>query len=305
MGIEQLLRNAGYRAVGKQGSPYAFDVIARKHDSSRTLILKCVEEIRDLSPKTALELKRASKAFDGSVIVVNEGAPGQMEELVQKRYGIPVISPNTFKKMLRGEKLPLIYTSRGGIYVKLRASILRKRRKELGLSLGDVARELGVSRRAVLEYEKGKMDATLNVACKLEELMGGDVIENLTFESLEGITDLSEPATTSGKEVKDEVLLNLLKTLEKLGCKSYVFSKTPFELASKYKSLVKLIVKKLKGEESEDVEELIIDLAEVTGSKAFIITPEGEKEEHEHALIVPFSEFRDKTEDLVRQALEQ
>ena len=52
---------------------------------------------------------------------------------------------------------------------------LRERRRSLGLTQAEVALEAGVGRRFVIELERGKPGASLELALRVAELLGLDL----------------------------------------------------------------------------------------------------------------------------------
>ncbi|WP_338601689.1 helix-turn-helix domain-containing protein [Sulfolobus tengchongensis] len=140
------------------------------------------EEISDLK-KIAISTQTAS------LIVTNE----EEEDIVSvKADNVFAISPEGFKRIVDGEKV-FLYRTRGGIFIKIRHDLLRHKREEMGYSIGDLAKLLGVSRKAVYDYEKGDSDVSLEVAEKLIDLFGDEIIGDVIWDSIK-----------SKKEVKDE-----------------------------------------------------------------------------------------------------
>jgi putative transcriptional regulator len=91
--------------------------------------------------------------------------------VVYFRNGVPVLSPDTALSLFVHDEPPLIYAAPGGLYVNIDADVLADERSEAELSLGQLADELGVSRRTVSKYEDG-MNASIEVATELESMFG-------------------------------------------------------------------------------------------------------------------------------------
>ena len=69
---------------------------------------------------------------------------------------------------------PLVYAAPGGLYVEIDGETLRGLRESKSISLGELAKALGVSRRTISKYESG-MNATVDAALKLEEILDAPI----------------------------------------------------------------------------------------------------------------------------------
>jgi len=194
--------------------PKSFDVVARRGDD--LLLLKILGNIDAFDGPTGTEMRRLGTFLNGTALVIGlrtrdkELEPGVM----YVRHGVPVLSPDTAYNLFVENVEPLIYAAPGGLYVTIDGAVLADRREERGWSLGELASELGVSRRTVSKYEDG-MDASIDVAIQLEELFGNDLTEPLNvFEGTEPVdeeaeTDLDEPSS----DLEDTTMLEVLTHL--------------------------------------------------------------------------------------------
>ena len=126
----------------------------------------------------AEEIKKLAKLLGASPIVIGERFKFDFLErgVVYSRYGLPVINLATFYDFIVENIPPYIYSAPGGYYVKLDNEKIREVRERLGISLGDMAKMLGVSRRTVKKYEEG-IDASISTAAKIEDILGTYVIK--------------------------------------------------------------------------------------------------------------------------------
>jgi len=67
---------------------------------------------------------------------------------------------------------PLVEAGPGGYYIELDGNLIRKRRQELELSVGELAEMLGISRRTLYGYERAMAKASVSTAYKLEWILG-------------------------------------------------------------------------------------------------------------------------------------
>ena len=70
---------------------------------------------------------------------------------------------------------PVAYSASGGFYVELDGDKVRGARETSEMSIGDLARALGVSRKSVQMYESGR-SATIDIGLRLEELFKAPLI---------------------------------------------------------------------------------------------------------------------------------
>ncbi|MEM3515675.1 MAG: helix-turn-helix domain-containing protein, partial [Saccharolobus sp.] len=135
------------------------------------------------------DLKKISIATHSPSLIVTNS---EEEDIVSiKAENVFAISSYGFKKMLNGEKI-FLYRTRGGIFIKIRHDVLRRKREDMGYSIGDLAKFLGVSRKAIYDYERGDADVSLEVADKLIDIFGEDIIGDIIQYSMTTDTEIEE-----------------------------------------------------------------------------------------------------------------
>jgi putative transcriptional regulator len=149
--------------------PKSFDVAARRGED--LVLVKILGNVDGFDAATGEEMRRLGTYLDATPFVI--GLRTRDEELkpgvVYFRHGVPAFSPDTAMDLFVEEVPPLIYAAPGGLYVSIDADVLADEREKRGWSLGQLATELGVSRRTVSKYEDG-MNASIEVAMQLDEL---------------------------------------------------------------------------------------------------------------------------------------
>ena len=168
--IIAMLEDAGFAVSDRCAiRPRSFDLVARRGEE--LILVKVLRNIDAFSAESGHEMRRIGAYLDATPLVV--GLRTRDEELrpevVYFRHGVPVLSPDTAMDLFVEEIPPLIYAAPGGLYVSIDSDILADEREDRGWSLGQLAKELGVSRRTVSKYESG-MDASIEVAMALEDL---------------------------------------------------------------------------------------------------------------------------------------
>ncbi|MCS7130312.1 MAG: transcriptional regulator [Archaeoglobaceae archaeon] len=223
--VIRLLRREGYELLELVDTkPRCFDLIARK--DKQILLIKVLYNVDSLKMETAEEMKKIARLLNATAIVIGERFKFDFLErrVVYTRYNLPVINLATFYDYLQGE-LPYIYSAPGGYYVKINAEKFRKAREAMGISIGDAAKRLGVSKRTVRNYEEGT-DASVEVALKIEEVFG-DVVKKINFS--EFIHEKEENIEPSDEE-EDEII----GKLREIGMNVYTVKHTPFDAISKF-----------------------------------------------------------------------
>jgi putative transcriptional regulator len=206
--------------------PRSFDLAARR--DQLLLLLKVLSNIDGLNEETAYGMRQLAVYLLGSPLVVGEKSRDHPLEsgVVYFRFGIPAVDIKTLHDYLIEDLPPLIYAAHGGLYVSLKGEILREERIQKGVSLGALASELGVSRRTISKYEESEMDASVNVALKLEEILNKALV--LPIEILKIRESLNEVPPA----VKSKIELSILDLLSDIGLKVVPTSQAPFDAVS-------------------------------------------------------------------------
>jgi putative transcriptional regulator len=173
--IHQTLSKGGFAASDPKNIVHAsFDLVARK--GSLILVIKTVLNADSITERAVAGMVTLAKAVNGSpIIVAVKSAGAKIEDgVMYTRASTPVITPQTLFDLVIDGIPPLVYAAGGGLYVKVDSEILKKARNG-GVSLGELAEIGGVQRRTIQMYEDG-MSAKLEVALKLEERLGAELI---------------------------------------------------------------------------------------------------------------------------------
>jgi len=259
--VVKLLRKKGYSLLELvETKPRCFDIIAKKGE--QILLIKVLYNVDSLKMETAEEMRKIAKLLNATALVIGERFKFDFLErrVVYTRYNLPVINLATFYDYLRGE-LPYIYSAPGGYYVKLDAEKLRKIREARGITIGDAARMLGVSKRMVKNYEEGA-DASVDIAVKIEEVFG-DVVKKIDF---------SEFFSEKGEEIESEEEEDeVVGKLREIGIAIYTVKHTPFDAISKFEEREVLMGLK-QVREIERRAHLIGKVSEIVNANAAYIT---------------------------------
>jgi len=227
------LSRGKFEVSEKCGRTSCFDIFARRE--VLLLLIKILANIDSMSEFRAREMMCIAKMLSASPIVVGSRTrSSNMEEgMVYKRYGVPAVTPETFEDVLLNEIFPIMLSARGGYYVRIDGAILRELRKAKNLSLGDVAENIGVSRRTVYKYEQESAGATFETALRLEEFLDESIVKPIEIFTIP--KKLYRVA-----EVGDELEKKVLERLVHIGFQVYPTKKAPFSALTKSEKEVML-----------------------------------------------------------------
>jgi putative transcriptional regulator len=170
---EDVLKEASFDVSERCCSrPSCFDFAARK--DGVLILVKVQSDIDNLSLGDSLELKAISECVSAASLLVGERAREKPleDDTVYSRYEISAVTPKTFESIIVGKIYPLIHAGPGGYYVEIHSEAIKKRRQELGLSVGEMAEMIGISRRTLYGYERGMAKASVAAAYNLIYILG-------------------------------------------------------------------------------------------------------------------------------------
>jgi putative transcriptional regulator len=201
--------------------PSSFDFVARKDDM--LLLVKVLNNIDALSEDVAQELLFLAKYLDGIPLLIgNRTSAGPLEDdTLYYRYNVPIITHPTLGNVLRGIP-PLVSAAPGGFYANLDGTRIRKLREDKAISLGQLARAVGVSRRTIRMYENGER-ATIEVAEKISAFLGDEVLKPL---------ELNDFMRNSELMLETPIQDRMLAMISSLGMSIFPTMRSPFHALS-------------------------------------------------------------------------
>jgi putative transcriptional regulator len=273
-----ILQNAGF-IVSQRCEARSFDLAARR--SEVTLLTKILRNIDGLNEDVAKSIKRAAFCLLASPLVIGErkGASFLEDDVVYHRYGIPALNPHTLYDYFVEGVDPYVYSATGGVYVNIDGAAMKMAREEKELSLGDIASELGISRRSVSKYEEGGTSTTIDIALKLEEFLDTALIEPLELLNAESEGPSAEVLKEGADEAVSSLEKRILGMMEEIGFEIFTTSYAPFSAVSFLESPSKARVKcpKILTGVSEYTERMIkqarivSSLSQVTRTKSVFV----------------------------------
>ncbi len=224
--VEAILRSAGYKTARLEFRGSCFDIVASR--LVLLLFIKVVSNIDTVTEEQAEDLKRLAKFFNASPLIVGlRSKNAELEEgVVYERFGIYALRPETLYDVFMNNELPAIFAERGGLYVRINGQLLKELRERHGYSINELAGLLGVSRKTLLNYERGEQAVSLDVAIRLEELFDEPLAEPI---------DVLNAKVEAKLDVKPESPLEkeVFERLKHLGLGLVKVKKAPFNAVSK------------------------------------------------------------------------
>lgn len=240
--VATVLNRKSYKLLFTYG---CFDIVAKKDE---LLLIKVLANIDGFLEEHAKSIRAAAHFLSAYpfVISVSTSRSTLCDDVVYFRFDLPVVTPNTFEKILEKEEVKRI-SVRGKHVVEIETEKLRKRRLQLNLSLKQLASLVGISKKAMYEIENKRVNPTEETIKKLEKVL--DIDLKRRFEPI-----VPKRATLKPKNEFERIIS--LK-LEKLGIDNTVIYSTAFNLVGrKTFSLISIAEKKIKAERLDQIKKL-------------------------------------------------
>jgi len=154
------------------------------------------------------------------------------DDVVYHRYGILALNPHTLYDYFVEGVQPYVYSATRGLYVTIDAEAMRQAREKKEVSLGDIASELGVSRRSVSKYEEGGMSTTIEIALKLEEILDTMLIKPLEVFNTACEVPSSDILKGGVEEAASSLEKDILRMMEEIGFEILPMAHAPFSAVS-------------------------------------------------------------------------
>jgi len=202
----------------------AFDIVARK--DTTILLIKVLEDANAVSEEYTKAMHSVAAYVGGSSLIISEKAGDKLQDnIVYSRFGIYTLNFNTFKSCVEN-KYPFVKRDHSGIKAQIIGDKLKEIREREGISLNDIARKVGVSKRMIQKYESGESEVSVNKALRLYKIFGHNVFEKID------VFGHDKELVHEGKGV-------VSKKFSKLGFSALEANKVPFDvIAKKEKELI-------------------------------------------------------------------
>jgi putative transcriptional regulator len=301
--VTAMLEDAGF-SVSRECviRPKSFDVAARRGED--LVLVKILVNIDALDAETGAEMRRLGHYLDATPMVV--GLRTRDEELkpevVYFRHGVPVLSPDTAMDLFLEGIPPMIYAAPGGLYINIDGDVLADERERRGWSLGQLASELGVSRRTVSKYEDG-MNASIEVAVELEDIFDAPLAAPV--DVLEGAEEVRDAEPTPEDPEHDPEDAPVVTVLTRAGFDVHPTDRAPFKTVSEDSSERLITGHSALTEAAIKRARLMSSLGEVTRTRSVYFVDETRRESIEGTALVEREEIDDMDPERVRELIRE
>ena len=270
--VERLLKKLGFEhariETPKPNMERSIDILAwRSEGIEKKIHLKITVDADNLSYPEINDLSGFSKTIDSIPIVVSEYDKkiDMNDEVVYEKNNIPVVNVNTLEPLLKESDNLYILSKKGDYYVRIDGSKLRNKREEKGMSLGELADLLRVSRKTIYEYERNKFDVNIEAAEKLIDLFGEDITRPYRIFR----DNILDQLTYRQSEVDNKLEETIISFLQKENNHVFHAKKTFVDLLVKQckESDKKIMIGIEHKRSSTTLEEKIEEMSKITGIK--------------------------------------
>jgi putative transcriptional regulator len=299
---ETVLREAGFVVSQRCLSrPSCFDFVARK--SENLILIKVQPDIDAFSSDDSFELKALSECISAAALLVAENTREKPleDDTVYSRYNVSAVTPRTFENIVIRGVNPLIQAGPGGYYVEIDCQAIKRGRQKLGLSVGEMAEMVGISRRTLYGYERGMAKASVAAAYNLVWTLGVPVAK--TVNVFEKSRNQRKCFLMKAKRVIERHRF-LQKILTKLArCHIATVKRAPFDFVINAPEEKMRIIGGLANNRERELDRRVAEILSVSRVvKAYpILVTEGQELTNENILCISserFSKIKDPA-DLV------
>lgn len=223
--IGKILETAGFNVfMNFKFRNFCFDIIARR--GNNLLILKVIQNIDRLKPAQTEELKFLTHILQATPIIIaerNRRDPLE-DDTIYKRDDIVAINFKTFQNIILYQQNPHIIAKRGGFIVRIDGPKLRRLREDANVSRSTIAAELGVSKKAIVNYEQDRMNISLESVQVLKKRFQVDFTMPIEILRIHPKVELPfrQGESSFEKEIDQELI--------KIGLQTFWTKRAPFDL---------------------------------------------------------------------------
>ncbi len=265
-----------------------FDIVARRE---KLFLLKILLNIDGLNAEQAQSLKVASYFLSAQPFIISLKTNREFlkDGVVYSRFGLPIITQKFFENILAGEMFA-IQSSKGKYTVPINTEILRKRRKELNLTLEKLSKIVGISKKALYEIENKRVDPMFTTVRKLETVLNVNLRAPYKMKSYEPI--YLKPKDSFQEKISNEFL--------RIGIENSPISSAPFKIVGKKDFCITVYLSKNTAQIKKV--DMIKKTSSLLSSRALFVTKNLEKDNIDGVPVISESELSeiDSTDDFIR-----
>jgi putative transcriptional regulator len=227
--VEVLLKEAGFTVSEMCYSrPSCFDFAARK--DTKLVLVKAQPDIDNLSLSDSVELKDICRSLSAASVMISARSREKPleDDTVYSRYSVSTLTLRTLENIVLHGTYPLVQAGPGGYYVRIDGNAIRRRRQQLGQSVGKMAEMVGISRRTLYGYERGMAKPSVAAAYNLVYTLGIPVAKPVNVFEKPSREHKCFLFTTARRIVaKNKLLMKILGKFDRYGITTV--RKAPFD----------------------------------------------------------------------------
>ncbi|MCS7105937.1 MAG: helix-turn-helix domain-containing protein [Candidatus Aenigmarchaeota archaeon] len=277
--IEKIINSLLYHKFQVLVSEGAFDIAAKK---DFLMLIKALINVDALTKEQALSLKAISYFLSAYPLIISLKTNREFlrKEIVYSRFNLPVITPYFFEKFLEEERIPEIEATKGKHVVAIDTEVLKNRRKELGFTLDELSKLVGITKKALYEIENKRVNPSIETVRNLEKTLKVDL--KLSFK-------LKACGPTYLKP-KDNFQEKISKEFSRIGLNNSPTYSAPFEIVGREKfSMIVGLSKNTRKIEKDAVQ--MKRMSFLFSSKCAFVAKKCEKKSIEDVPIILTSEI--------------
>lgn len=201
-----------------------FDVAARRE---HLLLVKALMNVDGLNQEQALSLRAISYFVSAYpfIISVKNNREFLNDDIIYSRFALPVLTPQLFEEILAEEDIAAVQSAKGRHTMEINTFALKEKRKELEYTLEELAKTIGISKKAMYEIENRRVNPSVETVKKLESILGVEL--RLIYEMKSTSAAYLKP--------KDEFQRKVSEEFTRMGIDNSTVYSAPFEIVGKEK----------------------------------------------------------------------
>ncbi|MEM2090008.1 MAG: helix-turn-helix domain-containing protein [Candidatus Pacearchaeota archaeon] len=243
-----------------------FDIAAKKNYK---MLIKASFNLDGLTEEHALSLRSISYFVSAYPLIVSVKTNRDFldDKIIYYRFRVPAVTPKMLDLLIKKEEIPFIEAKKGKSLVSVNCGILRERRREMGLSLSELSKLVGISKKALYEIENEKVRPSFETVKKIEMTLNIDLKQRFKLK-------IPEPGYL---KPRNDFQRTISEEFERIGIENACVYSAPFEIVGKEEEA--LITRLIKdGEEGIRYSKNIKKLSYFLSSRAIFIAKNTKKE---------------------------
>lgn len=268
--VVNALLKRNFEVLVTEGS---FDIAAKKE---KLILIKILLNVDGLNEDQALSLRAVAHFMSAFPFVISMQNNRNILEknIVYSRFELPVVTPKLFEAII-DEEVEALQSAKGKHTIEINEQALREKRNESEFTLEQLANLVGISKKALYEIEKKRVNPTDETVRSLERVLS--VKLRKTYEPKEPEEIILKP--------RGEFQEKVHKEFQRIGIKNSPVYSGPIELVGKEKfSLISSLSKnseKLKHEAG-----VVKKLSGIFSSKVFFVAKKTQSRQVEGVPVV-------------------